>query len=107
MVVRGKVKNGKVVLTNPKALPDGTDVEVRPVKKRGKASGKRAASRPTAGRRGTSARANGKPAKSRTKKPKRGWLLELMRPYIGMANDLPSDMSVNLDHYLYGVPKQK
>jgi hypothetical protein len=29
MAVRGKVKNGKVVLQNPKALPEGTEVEVR------------------------------------------------------------------------------
>lgn len=32
-MVRGKVKNGKVVLQNPKALPDGVEVEVRPIKK--------------------------------------------------------------------------
>jgi hypothetical protein len=33
MTVRGKIKNGKVLLDNPKALPDGTEVEVRAVKK--------------------------------------------------------------------------
>ena len=34
MTVRGKVMKGKVLLDNPKALAEGTEVEVRPVKKR-------------------------------------------------------------------------
>jgi len=34
MTLRGKVKNGKVVLENPHALAEGTDVEVRPANKR-------------------------------------------------------------------------
>ena len=33
MAVRGTVKNGKVVLNDPKALPEGIEVEVRPARK--------------------------------------------------------------------------
>ena len=38
MTVRGKVKNGKVLLDDPKALPEGTAVEVRAIRKTRKAS---------------------------------------------------------------------
>jgi hypothetical protein len=82
MTVRGKIKNGKVLLDNPKALPDGTEVEVRPVKRKGKKPGK-------------------------GKKPPPRSLTERLAPFIGVVKDLPSDMSVNLDHYLYGHPKRK
>src|ERR1700680_846133 len=34
MTARGKIKNGKVILEDPNALPDGTEVEVRRTKKR-------------------------------------------------------------------------
>jgi hypothetical protein len=34
-------------------------------------------------------------------------LLDRLRPIVGMAQDLPPDMSVNLDHYLYGTPKRQ
>jgi hypothetical protein len=33
--------------------------------------------------------------------------LERYGEFIGSVKDLPSDMSVNLDHYLYGHPKQQ
>jgi hypothetical protein len=80
---RGKIKNGKVLLENPKALPDGTEVEVRRVKK---------AKKPT------------KPPK---KKPRPRSFAERFAAFIGKAKHLPPDMSVNLDHYLYGLPKRK
>lgn len=82
MAVRGKVKNGKVVLDDPKALPEGAEVEVRPVK-------------------------NGKqPAKSsQGGKRRRRSLAERLAPFIGKAEGLPPDASVYLDHYLYGLPK--
>jgi hypothetical protein len=83
MVFRGKVKDGKVVLKNAKGLPDGTEVEVRPVKKRA-----RTAKAPKA------------------KKSVRS-LAERLAPFIGKAKGLPPDMSLNLDHYLYGLPKRK
>jgi hypothetical protein len=85
MTVRGKVKNGKVVLTNPKALAEGTEVEVRPVKKTHK---------PTK-------------ASSKKKKPPPRSLAERYAAFIGKAKGLPPDMSVNLDHYLYGLPKRQ
>jgi hypothetical protein len=84
-MVRGKVKNGKVVLENPKALPDGTEVEVRRAKK------------------------PRKPAKARpkAKKPSPLSFRERYAEFIGKAKGLPPDMSVNLDHYLYGLPKRR
>jgi len=85
MTVRGKVRKGKVLLDDPEALPDGTEVEVRPVKKR---------------------KAAAKPGKRKAKAPRRS-LAERLAPFIGVVKDLPSDMSENLDHYLYGHPKGK
>jgi hypothetical protein len=85
MTVRGKVKNGKVLLDNPKALADGTEVEVRPVKKTRK---------PT------------RPGAKKKKQPPRS-LAERYAPFIGKAKGLPPDASVNLDHYLYGLPRQE
>ena len=69
MVVRGKVKNGKVVLTDPKALPEGMDVEVRPVKKLGKPETKKPATRPVATRGKSVGRAR-KTSRKRTKRVK-------------------------------------
>jgi hypothetical protein len=79
MTHRGRVKNGVVVLDNPEALPEGTEVSVRPVRS--------AASR----------------AKNRKQKatPGKG-LLKLA----GKAKGLPPDASRNLDHYLYGHRKR-
>jgi len=86
MTVRGKVKNGKVVLDDPQALSDGTEVEVRPAKK------------PKA------------PAKSRKSAKSKGRprsLAERLANVIGKAKGLPPDASVNHDYYLYGVPKRE
>ncbi len=33
-------------------------------------------------------------------------LLDRLRPFIGIANDLPSDMAINHDHYIHGTPRQ-
>ena len=86
MVFRGKVKNGKVLLNDPKALPDGTEVEVRPVKKRPRQA---------------------RPAKGAKGRPKQRSLAERFGNVIGKAKGLPPDASVNLDHYLYGHPKRQ
>ncbi len=88
MVVRGKIKNGKVLLDNPKAIPDGTVVEVRPVKKRQ-----------------PSAKAQ-KPKTRRPKLPPRS-LADRLRSVIGKAKNLPPDASINHDYYLYGLPKKE
>jgi hypothetical protein len=85
MAVRGKIKNGRVLLDDPKALPEGTEVEVRPIKKRPKAA---------------------KSAKTSTaKRPPRS-LADRLRSVIGKAKGLPPDMAMNHDHYLYGLPKR-
>jgi hypothetical protein len=34
-------------------------------------------------------------------------LAERLAPFIGQAKDLPPDMSLHIDHYLYGLPKRK
>ena len=34
-------------------------------------------------------------------------LLERMKGFVGTVHDLPSDASINLDHYLYGTPKRQ
>jgi hypothetical protein len=83
MTIRGKVSKGKVLLENPKALADGTEVEVRPVKRR-------------------------KPAakSAKTKTPPRS-LADRLRSVIGKAKNLPADASVNHDYYLYGIPKKE
>jgi len=85
MTIRGRIKKGKVWLDDPEALPEGTEVEVRPVKKTRK---------PT------------KTSPKKKKAPTRS-LAERYAAYIGKAKGLPPDMSVNLDHYLYGLPKRQ
>lgn len=82
MTVRGKIKNGKVILDDPKALADGMEVEVRPARKR-------------------------KPARKKPSKSPPRSLAERLRSVIGKAKNLPPDASVNHDHYLYGVPKKE
>ena len=32
---------------------------------------------------------------------------EALKDFVGKADGLPSDASVNLDHYLYGMPKRQ
>jgi hypothetical protein len=83
MTVRGVIKKGKVLLDNPCGLPDGTEVEVRPVKK------------------------SRKPAKPSRSKQRPRSLAARLRNVIGKANGLPPDASVNVDHYLYGLSKRQ
>lgn len=85
MTVRGRIKNGKVVLNDPEALADGTEVEVRPVRKR---------------------KATAKPGKAKSKSRPRT-LAERFANVIGKATGLPADASVNHDYYLYGAPKKQ
>jgi hypothetical protein len=33
-------------------------------------------------------------------------LWELMKPFVGMADNLPADLAANHDHYLYGASKR-
>lgn len=81
MTYRGKIQNGVVVLEGREAPPDGASVSVRVLK--GAANRKRG---------------------GRKRIPT---LNERLAPFIGMGEGLPSDASMNIDHYLYGAPKQK
>ena len=88
MAYRGRMRNGVVVLDQPAAIPDGSPVSVRALK-------------PKAGR-----AARGKPKGKPVRRAKGAeTLLESLKPFIGMAQGLPADFSVNHDHYLYGTPK--
>jgi hypothetical protein len=79
MTYRGHVKNGVVVFdeVNP-PLPEGSAVDVSLIPS--KMGGEHSEEPPT--------------------------LYETLKPYIGIADDLPPDLSINHDHYLYGTPKQ-
>jgi len=72
MTFRGRVEKGVVVLHNPKALPEGTEVSVRALHRKPPRRGPKA-------------------------KVSKG-LLRLS----GAAKNLPADASRNIDHYLYG-----
>ena len=80
MAYRGKVKNGVVVLDKPDALPDGAVVSVRALP----------------GARGRARSAKGPRS-----------MYERYKRCIGKATAMPPDASINIDHYLYGAPKQK
>ena len=85
MTARGKIRNGKVVLDDPQAIPEGTEVEVRPAKPR---------KRPT----------KGKPPKA---KPRPRSLADRLANVRGKATGLPEDAAVNHDHYLYDLPTRE
>lgn len=80
MTHRGKIKNGVVVLDRPGILPEGAEVSVRALK-------------------GRAARRSGK-----ARPPS---VYERYKKFVGAVKDLPADMSVNLEHYLYGAPKNE
>ncbi len=80
MTYRGRKKNGVVVLDDPGAIPDGTEVSVRPLK--GKSCSDKRKERPAT-------------------------MYERYERFIGKAEGLPPDFSINHDHYLYGTPKHK
>jgi len=79
MTYRGKVKNGVVVLDDPKAIPEGAEVSVRPLKGNARKGG-----------------GKGRPAT----------MYERYKRFIGKAKGLPADLAINHDHYLHGRPKQ-
>jgi hypothetical protein len=77
MIYFGRVKNGVIVLADSARLPEGAEVRIDLV--------------PPA------------PVESNGAIPA---LYDRLKPFIGSVTDLPSDASVNHDHYLYGSPKQ-
>jgi hypothetical protein len=76
MILTGSVKGGKILLPEGITLPDGMEVRIEV---------------PTS---------SPDPATAKTDTGRR--LLKLA----GTCDGLPEDLSVNLDHYLYGTPKQ-
>jgi hypothetical protein len=79
MTFEGHVKNGVVLLDNGATLPEGARVHVKLV-----------------------------PADAETVSADDApTLYESLARFIGKAEGLPPDMSINLDHYLYGVPKRE
>jgi hypothetical protein len=80
MTIEAFVENGQIVLPSPLNLPDGTKVRVEPIEIGRERSGRTGGNAPT--------------------------LYDRMKPVIGIADDLPSDASRNVDHYLYGHPKK-
>ena len=74
------------MLDMPAPLADGVRVEVRAAKA-----------------------ANGKALRSAkgSARKKPNSLVKLLLRYAGTVKDMPSDLSRNHDHYLYGVPKKK
>ena len=77
MTYQGHIENGKVVLDVVPTLADGTQVVVTVVENVAETEGREI---PT--------------------------LFERMKPFIGSIDGLPSDLSENIDHYLYGHPKK-
>ncbi len=79
MVYRGHVVNGLVKLDEPVHLPEGAEVKVELVPSTDESCVE--AEIPT--------------------------LYERLRSLAGAVKGLPPDMSVNVDHYLYGSPKRQ
>jgi hypothetical protein len=76
-MIRGRIKNGVVVLDVPGALDEGAEVAVQPLERRKKG---KTADRPTVGR--------------------------PLASLAGKAKGLPADAARNVDHYLYGHAKR-
>lgn len=93
MVYRGRVQDGVVVLEGRVRLKEGTAVSVRPL---------RMAARPSRRKPKASIKATRDAYPPRKQPPT---LYERYKRFIGKANSLPPDASINHDHYLYGAPK--
>lgn len=83
MTIRGRIRNGGVVLDEPAALPDGTAVEVRTVP-------------PTDA-----------VAADASARPPGPTLYDRYERFIGAAPGLPGDFAAEHDHYIHGTPKRK
>lgn len=73
MTYSGHIENGTIILNDGPALPNGAKVIVTLVNEQS-------------------------PSGSRLERP---LLYERMKAIFGIANDLPEDGSLNLEHYLY------
>lgn len=79
MSYRGQFKHGVVVLETPPPLSEGAVVEVEPI------------DQPPPG------------TEAAAELPSWG---EVLKDFIGKANELPSDMARNHDHYIDGAQKR-
>ena len=86
MIYQGHVENGRIVLDDEASLPDGARVTVNVV--------------------ATSQVPKPSEDKHATHSEKPPTLYEQFQGIIGITDDLPEDMSVQHDHYLYGTPKE-
>lgn len=79
MVYRGHVENGMIRLEDAPILPEGVGAEVRLLTE----------------------------AETRQEEEKVPSVCEAIRDFVGKAEGLPTDASINHDHYLYGLPKRQ
>jgi hypothetical protein len=79
MVYRGRIKNGEIVLDDVVRLPEGAEVAVSLLE----------------------------PISDQADEKVIPTLYDRMKPFIGAAEGLPSDLSEQHDHYLYGLPRQE
>ena len=78
MILSAKVKDGVIVLDDGQKLPDGTSVSVTVVE----------------------------PVARAADDDEGPTLYERLKNVIGKAQGGPVDGSINVDHYLYGLPKR-
>ena len=81
MVYYGKVKDGMVLSDKANALPEGAPVAI-------------CEKRPS-------------PPKATRGRKTEPTMYDQLKDFIGIGDDLPTDFSINHDHYLYGAPKRK
>ena len=81
MIFRGRIENGDIVLADGMHLPEGAEIEFAVLNLHHSSDASSAVSDSTAAD-------------------------DPIMKYIGIATDLPSDASRNLDRYLYRKPKK-
>lgn len=79
MFYRGRVENGMIRLEDSATLPEGAEVEVHLVQE----------------------------TRAQHEEESIPSLYERLKDFVGKVEGLPPDASVNLDHYLYGLPKRQ
>jgi hypothetical protein len=103
MTLEGRVLNGTIVLQPPASLPEGASVrvEVLTTEEAGPSLSDRLGD--------LAGKAVNLPldASELTPEAPAPTLAKRLSNVIGKAKGLPSDASINMDHYLYGMPKRK
>ncbi len=77
MTLEGRIENGRVVFDGPVPLAEGTPVKVEPL------------------------------SETPPSPPCTTSFLERLGDVVGAIHDLPEDLAINHDHYLYGTPKKQ